>query len=644
MEQNLIRLVYQAGDSQSVIDGLRKSTTNLKALIESLNGSMKAGDLTADEYTKKLSQLGREYQRQTGLLDEMEKAAAEAERAKLAAIANAGSSAGAWGAVFQNAATAAKDAAEAEKKAADATDAATAAVKKKGDAAKEATNKMAGLGQAGLQAGRIVQDFAQGGFAGILNNIEGATRAVGLGPGFAGALTIAGVAAYLFGDKIKAAFNIKDPVDAALTMIGSIEKKIKDLQDKPHKLAVDVSALQEATKMLEQAKKDLASFAEMQQQKTKREQRAGAVVNEVIQESNGPVLSKQLHEAAARQIEAKDPVINAASKALFEKVNQREVLEKRALNVIDPDMAVAINQQVVDLTNEIENAKRDIAVRKQAIRNPTEGEAAQAVGHAREEALRGRVGELADLSRAAGRGSVAETLEQSTPQALEEQDRARKAIGHFLEVQSSVQGKNLKNWLHARWAEGQARRNAERQKNTDANKAMYEQATRDAAARAKELEGRGGPDEQRFGDATNRTQRADARGRAVTRARDAATLQKQVQASVARRPFRGQAGPTRRKGKTVVPRTTKQQQRKTSDTGLLRPGVNLSALAAPVASVAQAGVNQNKAAQDAVGQTLSAMQAVIEQQNGGAAQWQALAAQAQQIRNYVQSTARAGRR
>lgn len=53
------------------------------------------------------------------------------------------------------------------------------------------------LGRSMLETGRIVQDFAQGGIGGILNNVEGFAAAVGLGSGVAGAITAVGVAAYV---------------------------------------------------------------------------------------------------------------------------------------------------------------------------------------------------------------------------------------------------------------------------------------------------------------------------------------------------------------------------------------------------------------------------------------------------------------
>jgi hypothetical protein len=71
----------------------------------------------------------------------------------------------------------------------------------------KATKSSANMGQSLLQTGRIVQDFAQGGLGGILNNIEGFTAALGLGSGLAGLFTVIGVAAALAMPKVKEFFG-----------------------------------------------------------------------------------------------------------------------------------------------------------------------------------------------------------------------------------------------------------------------------------------------------------------------------------------------------------------------------------------------------------------------------------------------------
>jgi hypothetical protein len=121
-----------------------------------------------------------------------------------------------------------------------------------GQAATGASSKMAGFGQSALQAGRVVQDFTQGGIAGILNNIEGLSMALGGGAGLAGVMTIVGVAAFLLKDKIK-----------ALTDVFSEGKdKIPETTDRLERLTESLKKNKEATDELR--KQESLNFFDME--------------------------------------------------------------------------------------------------------------------------------------------------------------------------------------------------------------------------------------------------------------------------------------------------------------------------------------------------------------------------------------------
>jgi hypothetical protein len=98
-------------------------------------------------------------------------------------------------------------------------------------------------GQSLLQTGRVIQDFAQGGLGGILNNIEGLTMALGLGSGLAGILTVLGVVALTAGPAIKSFFQgiidgsnevpeSKDKLEALNNAIKANAKELDGLKDK----------------------------------------------------------------------------------------------------------------------------------------------------------------------------------------------------------------------------------------------------------------------------------------------------------------------------------------------------------------------------------------------------------------------------
>jgi hypothetical protein len=112
-----------------------------------------------------------------------------------------------------------------------AAEASTRAHDRLGKSLQGAKGGAANLGRSMLESGRIVQDFAQGGIPGILNNIEGMTVALGLGAGMAGALTVVGVVAHLAGPKLlefgKSLFETRNQIPEATDALKRMEDAIK---------------------------------------------------------------------------------------------------------------------------------------------------------------------------------------------------------------------------------------------------------------------------------------------------------------------------------------------------------------------------------------------------------------------------------
>jgi hypothetical protein len=146
-------------------------------------------------------------------------------------------------------------------------------IKQKADTLKTSTDEVkkstVNMGRSMLESGRIVQDFAQGGIPGILNNIEGLTLALGLGSGLAGVLTIVGVGIAFLGPKIK----------EWAESLGSGEEKTKDwgtaLQQLDRDLAATKKELEEYTKKqaltndeVERANELSAKQVELEEKKT----------------------------------------------------------------------------------------------------------------------------------------------------------------------------------------------------------------------------------------------------------------------------------------------------------------------------------------------------------------------------------------
>lgn len=133
----------------------------------------------------------------------------------------------------------------------------TTQIKELGGSVKSAKSGMAGFGQSMLQTGRVVQDFAQGGLGGILNNIEGFTQAIGGGPGLAGAFTVLGVAILLVKPYLQDFFDSfkSDEPHSFGEELDELEGKIKKLTEKKHKLAIDYEDLQKAKEQLDEMRK-----------------------------------------------------------------------------------------------------------------------------------------------------------------------------------------------------------------------------------------------------------------------------------------------------------------------------------------------------------------------------------------------------
>jgi hypothetical protein len=99
------------------------------------------------------------------------------------------------------------------------------------DATEKLTASKRDLGRSALEAGRALQDFSQGGVGGILNNIEGLSLALGGGAGLAGVMTAVGLAAYFAMPHIKSFFEEarNNPIPENIDSLKGMEDRLKDV-------------------------------------------------------------------------------------------------------------------------------------------------------------------------------------------------------------------------------------------------------------------------------------------------------------------------------------------------------------------------------------------------------------------------------
>jgi hypothetical protein len=190
------------------------------------------------------------------------------------------------------------------------------AVNKVADATTKATKGMAGLGQAGLQTGRVIQDFAQGGIGGVLNNIEGFTQAVGGGPGLAGALTGLGVAFFLVKPFVNEFMDSMAPekVHKIVTGMEALQEKIKEIEAKPIKAGVDLVELDLAKKKLDELTKAQNALNAAREGRTVFEKEAGEQFQQNFEEEgqHGKRTVDAMVKAEAKRREAIDPQLQQA--------------------------------------------------------------------------------------------------------------------------------------------------------------------------------------------------------------------------------------------------------------------------------------------------------------------------------------------
>jgi hypothetical protein len=281
----------------------------------------------------------------------------------------------------------------------------------------KATNKLAGLGQVGLQSGRIVQDFAQGGVAGILNNIEGATQALGLGPGLAGVLTMVGVAAFIAKPHLEALWKALNPnaIEPFVDELTKLNGRIKDLEEKKVKVAVDILELDAARDRVNEIKAALAAVAKLENTQAKAEKESGAAIGEILAESpeGGAEVKRKLRAQLAPKAEADSTALREA--------RAREEEAKQELTKLRPT-DIGLRELAL---KRLEKAKADAMLAKSEI-DKEEGSLDKMVG-AVLEAAQNKGGavqaqgqrQLIDLLDKAGLKNLAANVKASSPKQIQ---------------------------------------------------------------------------------------------------------------------------------------------------------------------------------------------------------------------------------
>lgn len=209
-----------------------------------------------------------------------------------------------------------------------------------GAAYKRAGSSAAGAGQAALQTGRVIQDFAQGGLGGILNNIEGLVTALGGGAGLAGALTLVGVAALLFKDRLAEAFN---ELRGDSNPIPKANDNLKAMKDRLDDVTKSLDGYKDRTKLSSDELKEFnrltAEQVRLEKDMTAEKERRAAI--EKALEDSDPTKRR------AKQVQQAVSSMGGLGKIEGEFVAQEIARQQSALGAdFTPDMVLQIKQDM----------------------------------------------------------------------------------------------------------------------------------------------------------------------------------------------------------------------------------------------------------------------------------------------------------
>lgn len=285
----------------------------------------------------------------------------------------------------------------------------------------EKSAKSSGQARAGLlDISRAVQDFTQGGIGGILNNLEGIGRAVpallanplaAIGS-FPALLTLAGVGLFTFKDQIFEAFSsLSGAPRPFLTAVEELKARLKELQDKPHPLVIDVLQIEDAQRKLDTLKAALAEYDAQQKRQSSEEATSGKKVQELLTES-GPGaagvedrVAGMLRDINLEEAKKDGGRIGAAVK------KRAEAEEELALAAEGGYVAQDAQRRINESYQEEDAARKQIADAAKAEYGGVLLRAREGHGPDQEDAQR----RLAELLGAAGMGELAGQIGQVSP-------------------------------------------------------------------------------------------------------------------------------------------------------------------------------------------------------------------------------------
>lgn len=343
IDEQVIKLILDAKGFTETAAGLERSVEAIKAELESLTIAYSKDEVGSDQFVKRTNQLAGELTRQSTLLDALKTAhqGVSTEQGKVT-TATASASHGING--YNNA----------------------------------LRNLGYGISDVFSNNGPIGQKLM--GFSNNVNGIvTGVLQTMGkIGPGAIAAAAVTEIAFTGLGSLITASgiksmddiykiFNkgFESAAEASKTHLEKIKERIKELEDKPIKLAVDMLELKNATAEVERLSAAMAAYKQLMGMQSEAEESSGKKITEAIKEGEGggPGFEKMLAKQYREEATALDSKLINANKTIDELPAKIAALHASLDIAFIPVQKRMISAELADKYKEL-NAAKLIASKK----------------------------------------------------------------------------------------------------------------------------------------------------------------------------------------------------------------------------------------------------------------------------------------
>lgn len=425
-----IELALQVSGA-SAVDGLSKSTANMRAQIGEAALAFGRGKIASDEFEATVRKLGTQLAREEKLLGQLRAAQEEAARSALqmaAAVDTAGDAV------------------------AVATDQSAAGVTKLGNASEELKKKTSQSAFALVELSRGLQDYSAAGMVGISNNVEGLARSfstlatsgvsltsVLMSPaGLVGGFTLLTTAAIVAGPKIQAAFsaiaNGSNAVPAAAEKLDRLNDALEKSKERLEKLKGQQSL---TNRELAEFNKLTERQVELQKQaKAEKERVDRAAKVDALQDPATAEAAKARAESLQADLGGKQGDVKAAMRVAAANNPKQNAEVAKAEAEVDAAYEEKFKTQREAPLNRFLNAKRDreVAAAEAKLKEAEAERDRKADDVVNRAFVDGDLGSFSKLQKAAterpaqfGPTAVA-AIEKASPEAVKKKADAERAV------------------------------------------------------------------------------------------------------------------------------------------------------------------------------------------------------------------------